>query len=198
MSSSPASRFLLRLKPELYRSLTSRAESEGVSINSLCNSILAEGVDEDSRRRWWKEPAGDVVETLTRHFGRDLVGVALFGSRVDGTATEGSDLDMLIVLREGFAISRSLYSWWDRNIEWHERTELSPQFVSMPADVRNIGGLWLEIALVGEVLWERGRRLTTMLGETRRLIEQDAVRRYWSNGQPYWVWRKDEEQGSGT
>ncbi len=188
----------MRLEPGLHRLMAARAEKEGVSINGLCARLLKHGLQTKSAVRWWQGPCEDVVAELRRHFGSALIGVAVFGSQVQGTATDQSDLDLLIVLDPATPVRRSLYSWWDQNIKWQESVELSPQFVNLPISDEDAGGIWFEAALASEILWERGRALTNIFKRLRSLIETDRVRRHWLSGQAYWVRREDEESRPGA
>lgn len=194
MNKEFSGKILLRIEPALHKVLAIRASKGRNSINALCAQLLKDGLQRQSEINWWSEDCKKIVETLRRHFGRQLLGVALFGSQIEGTATEDSDLDILIVL--DVPIQRSLYSWWDENIKWQGRADASPQFVHLPDDVETAGGIWFEVAMASQITWERGHKLSSAIAELKKLIETDRVRRYWSNGQPYWVRRENEKQGS--
>lgn len=196
MNKEFSGKILLRIGPALHRVLAIRASKGQSSINALCARLLKDGLQRQSEGNWWSEDCKKIVWTLRRRFGRQLLGVAVFGSQIEGTATEDSDLDILIVL--DVPIRRSLYLWWDENIKWQGRSGASPQFVHLPDDVETAGGIWFEVAMASQILWERGRRLSSTIAKIKVLIETDRVRRYWSNGQPYWVRRENEEQRSGT
>ncbi len=195
--SGSSGKFLLRIDPALHRALARRAKKAGVSLNALCADFLRGSLQAPDRTPWWSELGEAVVALLARRFGKGLVGVLVFGSYLQGTATEDSDLDLLIVLDAGVPLRRGLYRWWDEAIaDLSASVELSPQFVHLPDAAKEAGGIWLEAAMAHEILWERGRRLSTMLDRLKSSIARDGVRRYWSNGQPYWVRRGDEEPES--
>ena len=189
-------KLLLRIEPRLHNLLASRASKEHSSINMLCVRLISEGLLEQKKSPWWLEEGKKIVPQLRHKFGTRLIGIAVFGSQVEGRATEDSDLDILIVLDADTPLQRSLYSWWDDAIKWEGSVEVTPQFVLLPKNLEDAGGIWFEVAMASEVLWERGRKLSTMIKALRKLIESDHIRRYWSNGQPYWIRRGDEEQGS--
>lgn len=169
-----------------------------MSINALCSTFIEGGLCRKGDQPWWKDDADRIVDLARREFGRRLLGVLLFGSQVQGTATEGSDLDVLIVLDVQQPIRRALYRWWDAEVQPRIDVRITPQFVHLPRVERDAGGLWFEVAVVSHVLWERGRSVSTMIKSLEKCIEDDKVRRYWSHGQPYWVRRYNEEQGSGA
>lgn len=189
---------LLRLDPALHRRLALRAQERRVSVNRLCADLLERGLGHREVRPWWEDQAKGVVDLLRRHFGGALLGVAVFGSQVQGSASEGSDVDFLIVLDRRTSLQRSLYAWWDGAVRWEGPAEASPQFVHLPKDPAEAGGIWLEAAVASEILWERGRAFSSMLVRLRGEIKSGAVRRFWSNGQPYWVRGEDEEQRAGA
>lgn len=191
-------RMLLRLDPALHRRLAVRAREHRVSINGLCAGLLEQGLQRQGAEPWWADQGKRIVDVLRRRFGTALVGVAIFGSQVQGTATDDSDVDFLIVLENEEPIRRTLYGWWDSAVRWEGRAEASPQFVHLPANVAEAGGIWLEAAVASEIIWERGRTLSSMLAKLRAEITSGAVRRFWNNGQPYWVRGEDAEQRSGT
>jgi predicted nucleotidyltransferase len=95
----------------------------------------------------------DVVEVIRREWP-DSVGIGLFGSVARGTANEGSDIDLLIVLQVGRTPSRELYSRWDRDV-LHELPlgNWAPHFVECLSSEREPGSLWLEFACSGKSLW---------------------------------------------
>ncbi|MBI1862079.1 MAG: nucleotidyltransferase domain-containing protein [Deltaproteobacteria bacterium] len=119
-----------------------------------------------------------------------LEGLALFGSSARGEATEGSDVDLLIVLASSGAIDRSLYDWWHAHTEaLHKKgtPSLSPHFVALPAKPSTVGSLWYEVAREGVICWDRNFRVTSVLRELREAMERGEVIRKVTYGHPYWV-----------
>ncbi|MFH0799715.1 MAG: toxin-antitoxin system HicB family antitoxin [Pseudomonadota bacterium] len=196
MKTDYSGKLLLRIDPALHSGLARRALQAGVSINTICSGFISSGLHGKMDEAWWLGDCEKLAALLKKHFGPRLAGVAVFGSQIAGTSTDESDLDVLIVLDAGVPIRRSLYSWWDGAIKWQGRAEASPQFVNLPKDAAHAGSIWFEVALASQIIWERGRALSSFIGQVKKLIEGDAVRRYWKGGQPYWVRRDDEEQGS--
>lgn len=174
----------------IHKRLAQCAEGFHVSINELCLRFIRSGLEGGSKDDpWWKKEGMGLVDLIRRRFGGDVVGIAAFGSQVSGTATASSDLDILIVLDAHIPLSRSFYSWWDEAVPQKNGGEINPQFVHLPKETKEAGGIWLEAALVLHIFWERGRKLSSFIARLKELISSDLVRRYWLNGQPYWVRR---------
>ncbi|MBU4484207.1 toxin-antitoxin system HicB family antitoxin [bacterium] len=185
-------KFVLRTSTDLHEKLSEEALARGVSLNQICIHYL-EGVKNRGDERLWYSFCIKIVEELKKHFKEKLVGVVVFGSQIDGYATEHSDVDLLIVLDKSLSINRSLYRWWDENISDGSGFEINPHFVSMPDDIKKTTGIWLEIAQNNEILFQKRCNMKTLMDKLNELIKNDHVRRYWSNGHPYWVWRDDEK-----
>lgn len=189
-------RLLLRIDPALHGRLYSVADKRGVSINALCAGLIGDGISGKAASPWWLAECSKLVKLLQKHFADKLAGVVLFGSQVNHTSTDASDLDVLIVLDSRVRINRSLYSWWDDAIAWKGRAEASPQFVNLPKGAGEAGSIWFEVAMASEILWERGRVISSVIRKLKKFIEDDRIRRHFVSGQTYWVRRDDEEQGS--
>lgn len=188
-------RFVLRIPAPLHRRLSREAERRGLSLNELCNLLIEsnlEGRKNDEEKFSFLNP---IVKQLTNHF-KDLLGVVVFGSQVTGKATQSSDLDLLIVLPSNLPITRSLYRWWDEEIPSVGPITVNPHFVHLPPSPDGAGSLWLEVATAHEILWERNGAVGDVIKKLLEIIALDRVRRYWSNGQPYWV-KSHEEQRPG-
>lgn len=196
MSEKFTSKFLLRLNEKLYEQLKRRALQGRTSINALCNQFIHEGLHEGKTPPWWQSDVEKMVDSVRKYFGRRVVGMLLFGSQIQGTATEDSDLDVLIVLDSSVPIRRGLYRWWDGAVLPHIDERINPQFVHIPDEPEKAGSIWFEVALTSHILWERGRAITSMLQRLRKLVDEDHIRRYFTHGQPYWVRRENEERRS--
>ncbi|PIR17768.1 MAG: hypothetical protein COV46_02910 [Deltaproteobacteria bacterium CG11_big_fil_rev_8_21_14_0_20_49_13] len=185
-------KFVLRIPLELHKKLANMSISKRVSLNQLCVLLLNRGLgvlEGDSYQEF--EP---VVKKLKEKFKDKLSGVVLFGSKATGEATESSDIDLLVILDGSVEIDRSLYSWWDDNVIWSDR-ELNPHFVSQPKDISEVSGLWFEVSISGKIIYQRGMIVDSIFAEIKKFIADGLVRRYISNGHPYWVRRitTDEE-----
>lgn len=132
----------------------------------------------------------EIMEALKRAIhlmGANILGVVAFGSWARGEMTEGSDIDLLIVVKTEVEIDRMLYRRWDRSpLEWAGHS-IEPHFVHLPVDGARITGLWAEVALDGIVLFDGDLALSRRLGEIRRRIASGELIRRWSGGHPYWV-----------
>ena len=69
---------------------------------------------------------------------------------------------------------------------------LSPHFAHLPPDVHRAGSVWLEAAVDGSVLSDRGHRINRFLRRLRVEIASGGLVRKLAYGHPYWV-RKPEE-----
>jgi hypothetical protein len=134
--------------------------------------------------------AQELANALTREWGKDLIGIILFGSVARGEATAGSDIDILIVLEAGCGITRALYDRWDgmlRSRGNRSDERVSPQFVVLPSDPSQVGSLWLEVAREGIIVSDPSGRVARFLVALRDYILSGAVTRRVAHGHPYWV-----------
>jgi len=168
----PSGRFVLRIDPDLHAFLRDSAAAAGMSLNEYCSRSLA------------LPPADQRAFNL---MGVNILGVVAFGSWARGEMMQGSDIDLLIVLRSEVQIDRPLYRAWDRSpLKWAGHS-IEPHFVHLPAGGARITGLWAEVVLDGIVLFDRELALSRRLAEIRRRIASGELTRRWSGGHPYWV-----------
>ena len=184
----------MRMSPELHKKLHAEAQKLNTSLNRLClekihNAGSEKTIEpESAKNSELQEITGHVLEA----FGNLLVGIALFGSTARGEETNSSDIDLLLVLKAGADFKRDLYRQWDKKIAPRigGGREISPQFVKMPEDVSGAGGIWLETALEGMVLWEKSNRLSSFLRLLRHEIASGKFKRSMVHGHPFWVLEK--------
>jgi hypothetical protein len=115
-----------------------------------------------------------------------LEALVLFGSAARGEMWEHSDIDLLGVVRAGLPIRREWYAAWDAEIG-PPTPRLSPHFVALPRTAQNVGGLWLEVAMDGVILWDPRWRVAQLLASLREQIAAGAAVRRWAHGHSYWV-----------
>lgn len=184
-------RFVLRIPLELHKKLSSLSSNRRISLNQLCLLLLNKGLTASESQNWPEyEP---VLKKLKDKFGENLTGVVLFGSQATGTATADSDTDLLIILDDSIEINRSLYSFWDDEIVWKDG-ELNPHFVHYQKNLMDAGGLWFEIAQTGKIIYQKDSLVEQLFLKIRNFIADGGVRRYISNGHPYWVRRRIDEK----
>ena len=183
-------RFVIRIPPLLHRGLTREAVSRTISLNQLCLERLSREAGPLEQGGGLAKKFAPQLNEIQKIFDDDLLSLILFGSQVTGEATGSSDFDLLIVLRDSIPLGRALYRLWDERIS---DPSLSPQFVHLPSTAREAGGLWFEVALAHEILWEKNEQARRFLEGMEEQIALGALRRYLSHGQPYWVWRTDEK-----
>ena len=170
------------MPPTLHAALQGAAHASSLSLNAYCVRQLAAaspGVASDE----------DVTALLGRAravAGDALSAVVLYGSWVRDEATSGSDVDALIVVDSGLALSRALYRDWDAQpITWRGR-HLDAHFVHLARD-GEFSGLWAELAVDGIVLFERDWKVSMHLARIRRAIAAGQLVRRVVHGQPYWA-----------
>ena len=190
MLSHYSGKFVLRVPKGTHQTLAKEAEKRSLSLNSLCLQLLDLGFKAKENTA---HPYPHIIKNLQKKFGENLLGILLFGSQVTGNSTANSDVDFLIVLSDEIPLTRSLYSWWDETVSQTGKT-LNPQFVHLPQIPSEAGGLWFEISLAHQLLWEKRNHVSKFLEQLQGLMAADRVRRYWSNGHPYWVWRNQHEE----
>lgn len=176
-------RFVLRIRPGVHAALRKAAADAGTSLNDYCARRLVLPVGSSSAY----EGAASVVERAATLFGERLLGVAAFGSWARGELSEASDVDVLVVVENDVALTRSLYRTWDESpIRWGSQT-VEPHFVHLPPPDATVAGLWGEVAIDGVVLFERGMRLSARLVRVRHDIVSGRIVRKLVHGQPYWA-----------
>ena len=154
-----------------------------MSLNDYCARKLAAPIGEAFA---WREAAA-ALERAAALFGERLVGTAVFGSWARGEATQGSDVDVLVVVEEAVPLTRDLYDRWDEHpVVWGGRS-VEPHFVHLPPASRRVAGLWAEVALDGLVLFERGLTLSKRLIQVRHEIAAGRIVQRSAHGQPYWT-----------
>jgi predicted nucleotidyltransferase len=184
MKSDASGRFVLRLPPGIHQALRKEALRKRMSLNAVCKMALEAYVSSNTRLGPEETAIPSIVARIQQILGDALIGVVLFGSAARGESREGSDIDLLIVVRGDKALSRNLYSLWD---ERFGSIQESPHFVHIPASPMEAGSIWLEAAVDGAMLFDRERAVTRFLGNIRRLITAGKLRRRWAHGHPYWV-----------
>ena len=127
---------------------------------------------------------------IRKAYGRALEGVILFGSAARGRLWESSDIDLLIVVSPKTPVARQLYRTWDdrlaRGFQLLPRP-IAAQFVALPEQVGQAGGIWFEAALEGVVLADPQLRLSRLIALLRQEILAGRVVRKLVHGQPYWL-----------
>ncbi|MFM7041076.1 MAG: nucleotidyltransferase domain-containing protein [Planctomycetaceae bacterium] len=174
-------KFVLRLDVRLHGLLRGDALAAGASLNDWCSRTLA------APGAGGNDAAPGAVVAIRCRLGSDLVGVIVYGSFARGELSTGSDVDLLVVLKEGVPITRSLYREWEGAVpDWNGR-EIDLHFVHLPTAADRISSSWAEAAVCGIVLYESGLEVSRrLIGIRERIAAGELVRRM-SQGQPYWI-----------
>lgn len=173
-------RFALRIDPGLHAALRTTARQAGISLNELCRRKLSapDGVLGDAGLH-------QAIARAVSMFGEELVGIAAYGSWARGEARPDSDLDLLIVLREGFPLRRSLYDDWDASPLQANGLPVEPSIVRLPNGAE-VSGLWAEVAIDGIVIFDPELRLSRCLSGLRKRITEGELVGGTLNDQRYW------------
>ena len=192
----PSGKFVSRLAPGLHAALRRAASGRGLSLNRYCVELLKQGLqdlqtasDVDERVGSRIVPAA-VLNQVRKTYSQALEGIILFGSAARDRLWESSDIDLLIVLRQDRAIEREIYRVWDDKVAGQFQLlshKIAPQFVALPSEVAQAGGIWLEAALEGVVLVDPELRLSRLLRLLRQEVLAGRAVRKLAHGQPYWV-----------
>lgn len=189
---------IIRVPSSLHVSLKRAALREGISLNRFCTSLL-EKVDargesaETTTRTNLRLAVPDSLESLIGEireaFTATLIGIVLFGSQARGEATEQSDIDLAVVLKQEASLDRDIYDKWRREVPSGDLAE--PLFLQLPAAADEIRGIWLELSLDGIVLLDTGFTLSGYLSRIRRMIAEGGVSRRTTYGTPYWIHNRE-------
>lgn len=182
-------KFVLRIPENVHRGLRAEAVRRSTSLNTLCIELLVAGLTNPECRKADIVPKRKIiVRELQKKFGNNLIGFLIFGSQVRSEANTASDIDLMIIVEDTIPLDRSLYRWWDETLAPNLPRTHNPQFVCLPSTPREAGGLWFEVAMGHEILWERDRDVSRFIGDLKEFVASGAIRRYITQGQPYWVW----------
>jgi len=177
----PSGKFVLRIDPKLHTCLQKWANSKKVSLNQYCLERLLAGVGAEHPS--FQSMLIDAFFQATQIHGNDLEGIILFGSWARGEQREGSDIDLLVVLKRGLSIKRELYRKWDES----SGLLVEPSIVALPDFKQTVTGLWAEVSIDGIILFERTDEIRHYLFRVRQAIANGLLRRERSHGQNYWV-----------
>lgn len=195
--SEKSGRFVLRLDSALHETLARRALERGLSLNQMTADLIRSGLEEKRPEKKYLRVVRPLLGKLKREFEADFLGLMIFGSQVRGEATSTSDLDVLIVLEERVPLKRNLYRWWEESFGKSSAPEISPHFVHIPKTAGNASGIWFEVAMEGEIVYQRNRGLRRFLDRVTAEIQSGALQREWSHGHPYWIRRDNEKYNTG-
>lgn len=112
----------------------------------------------------------------------------MFGSTARGEARANSDIDLLIILNQKTAINRDLYKKWDELFK--ADLKYSPQFVHLPDTDSDLGSIWLEGSIEGEILYDPEFKTKATIQKVRSKIAAGNYQRKISYGQAYWIKRE--------
>ena len=176
-------RFVLRLDPGLHGALRATARARGLSLNEYCARKLAVPLADLHEF----DGAPETIRHAAAVLGEGLIAVVVFGSWTRGEASDGSDVDVLIVVDEDVPLTRGLYRRWDEAPLAWGRHPVEPHFVHPPATDQPASGFWAEIALDGVMLHQRDLRVARWLAAIRRQVADGSLRRRTAHGQSYWT-----------
>ncbi|MEX2536296.1 MAG: toxin-antitoxin system HicB family antitoxin [Trueperaceae bacterium] len=174
-------RFLLRLDPALHAQLREAAQRSGLSLNDLCiRRLSAPATDVGG-------PGSAIVTHAAHLFGDALKGVVAFGSWARDELASDSDVDVLVIVAKQVAITRDLYRRWDHEpMSWRSR-DVDVHFAHQPTSGAHAGGMWIDIAIDGVVLYDRDLELSRTLADIRSRVASGELSRHYAHGQAYWV-----------
>lgn len=178
-------KFVLRLDPEKHRRLALIARDQNNSLNRICADLISAGLAVQFTVPVWQVALEKWLPEIKKKFGDALLGVAVFGSRANETATKKSDIDVLICLKPEAKINRAIYTWWDENFI-HDEFEYNPVF-AYPPEFGAAPSLWYEMAINHRILDDPQKILKNIFMRLMDNVYTGVVRRKWAQGQPYWT-----------
>ena len=174
-----SSKILLRLPKALHDAVKARAASAKLSVNSLLERYIAQGVADPVPQDLFSR----VIEDARREFAGGFVGLLLFGSQARGDVHDTSDTDLLLVVSEDVRIERSMYRAWDERLPEGVSLHIS----RLPPHAEDAGSLWLECALDARILYDPSGRIAEFLSAAKRYITSGKVARRVTHGQGFWI-----------
>ena len=164
----------------LFKQLQALADERALSLNQYCLKILSRAPHSENLQ---------MIDLIKKYYKESLNGIVLFGSHARDTATTSSDIDILLVLDESLPLRSKLYSEWEKRLASDMAATVSPHFAHLPPDAKQVGSLWLEVALEGKVLWDPYAKVQHMLKNIRDRVSSGEYQRKMTYGVPYWTKR---------
>jgi predicted nucleotidyltransferase len=139
------------------------------------------------------KPPVRAVEAFNAAFGKRLVSVVLFGSRARGESGVDSDWDLLVIA-EGLA-----ESYWERQRAIHQALSNVGGTLSLVAKTPEefesyLAPLYLDVALDGQILFDRDGYASRKLAELRRIITRAGLYRERTAAGDIWRWKAQPVQ----
>lgn len=173
------SRILLRVAKPLHDAIKARAAQEGLSINSLLESLISQGISNPLANKVTES----IIQRARHEYGEQFIGLLLFGSQARGDQHDTSDTDLLLVVSEDLRIERSVYRDWDNFLP----EGISLHIGHLPQSPTDAGSLWLECALDARILFDPTGAIKNTISAVRDFITSGAIVRRVTHGQGYWV-----------
>ena len=132
-----------------------------------------------------------ITSALRAGLGNRLVAVILFGSRARGEASDGSDWDMLVIA-EGLpkkVFERRMLLL--RSLPPRHRGAISVLAKTPEEFEAHLPSLYLDIALDGQVIYDRQNYAAEKLAVLQRLIQRAGLYRERTPAGDVWRWRKE-------
>lgn len=139
-----------------------------------------------------------LISPLTTRFGKDLVSVVVFGSFARGEAKEGSDLDLLIVLKElprevdRLRLSASVSSLLKPPIGFPRI--VSPLIMTME-EIKRHPPILLDMIDDSLILYDEDGFMRKVLKELKRRLEEMGAKKVKVGDGWYWVLKQDVKLG---
>jgi len=140
--------------------------------------------------------ADKLVKHLLKFFGDRLVSVIVYGSVGRGEASEESDIDLLVVVRDlpksRFERQR-IFSRIEEEIG-RDSAKFSP-ILKTPEEASRITPLYLDLVEDSIILYDRDDFMKKVLDRLRRRLEELGARRIWRGKSWYWILKPDLKFG---
>jgi hypothetical protein len=135
-------------------------------------------------------PLDEVVLTLKRGLGSNLIAVVVFGSRARNDAREESDWDLLVIAYDLPSSVFKRHIWVKSLLPRSWRAQASVIAKTPDEFSASLSPLFLDIALDGLILYDTDDFLSTRLAFLRRLIEERGLERQRSQTDFLWRWKQ--------
>ncbi|MCD6243611.1 MAG: nucleotidyltransferase domain-containing protein, partial [Candidatus Korarchaeota archaeon] len=135
---------------------------------------------------------------LTARFGKDLVSVVVFGSFARGEAKEGSDLDLLIVLKElprevdRLRLSASVSSLFKPPIGF---PRIVSPLIMTEEEIKRHPPILLDMIDGSLILYDEDGFMRKVLRELKRRLEEMGAKKVKVGDGWYWILKQDVKLG---